>query len=156
MKIWDPVYWLTELTTVLSHCGTTSNVSFHCFQSSFSMIVSILEGGQKANQIFLPVLESASKAKKLRATLSIFERSRFFFNLPSFIMESIDLVQYPSPTNFSLISDMHSDRVDSTLPFGITKRENIFWKTGLANCYLLVQRRMTRLPFLNNNDRNEF
>ncbi len=66
---------------------------FPLFSEFFlSMMISILEGGQKANQIFLPVLESASKARKLRATLSIFERSRFFFNLPSFIMESIDLV----------------------------------------------------------------
>ncbi|KDR72646.1 hypothetical protein GALMADRAFT_73791 [Galerina marginata CBS 339.88] len=51
-------------------------------------------GAQKANQIFLPVLETASKAQKLRTTLSIFERSRFFFNLPSFIMESIDAGKY--------------------------------------------------------------
>jgi len=38
------------------------------------------------------VLESASKAQKLRTTLGVFERSKFFFNLPSFIMESIDAV----------------------------------------------------------------
>jgi exocyst complex component 2 len=50
------------------------------------------EGAQKANQIFLPVLETASKAQKLRTTLGVFERSKFFFNLPSFIMESIDAV----------------------------------------------------------------
>jgi exocyst complex component 2 len=43
---------------------------------------------QKANQVFLPVLETASKADKLGTTLSIFERSKFFFNLPSFIMDA--------------------------------------------------------------------
>ncbi|KAH9477696.1 Exocyst complex component SEC5A [Psilocybe cubensis] len=48
------------------------------------------DGARKANQIFLPALETVSKADKLRTTLSVFERSRFFFNLPSFIMESID------------------------------------------------------------------
>ena len=50
------------------------------------------EGAQKANQVFLPVLENASKAQKLRTTLGVFERSKFFFNLPSFIMESIEAV----------------------------------------------------------------
>ncbi|PPR03648.1 hypothetical protein CVT24_007762 [Panaeolus cyanescens] len=53
-----------------------------------------VEGVQKSNQIFLPVLENASKAQKLRTTLSIFDRSKFFFNLPSFIMESIDAGRY--------------------------------------------------------------
>ncbi|KAJ3969971.1 exocyst complex component sec5 [Lentinula raphanica] len=48
----------------------------------------------KANQVFLPVLENASKADKLRTTLGVFERSKFFFNLPSFIMESIEAGRY--------------------------------------------------------------
>lgn len=46
----------------------------------------------KANQVFLPVLENASKANKLRTTLSVFERSKFFFNLPGFIIESVEMV----------------------------------------------------------------
>ena len=46
----------------------------------------------KANQVFLPVLENASKANKLRTTLSVFERSKFFFNLPGFIIESVEAV----------------------------------------------------------------
>ena len=53
-----------------------------------------LEGTQKANQLFLPVLENASKAQKLRTTLGVFERSKFFFNLPSFIIESIEAVRF--------------------------------------------------------------
>jgi len=60
------------------------------------------EGAQKANQIFLPVLESASKAQKLRTTLGVFERSKFFFNLPSFIMESIDAVCICAPLPFGI------------------------------------------------------
>ncbi|KAF9068906.1 exocyst complex component Sec5-domain-containing protein [Rhodocollybia butyracea] len=48
----------------------------------------------KANQVFLPVLENASKADKLRTTLGVFERSKFFFNLPSFIFESIEAGRY--------------------------------------------------------------
>ncbi|KAK7046645.1 exocyst complex component SEC5 [Favolaschia claudopus] len=48
----------------------------------------------KADQVFLPVLENASKAHKLRTTLGIFERSKFFFNLPGFIIESIEAGRY--------------------------------------------------------------
>jgi exocyst complex component 2 len=46
----------------------------------------------KANQVFLPVLENSSKARKLRTTVGIFERSKFFFNLPGSIIESIEAV----------------------------------------------------------------
>ncbi|KAG6848631.1 hypothetical protein H0H93_015369 [Arthromyces matolae] len=48
----------------------------------------------KANQVFLPVLENAAKAQRLRTTLGVFERSKFFFNLPSFIMESVEAGRY--------------------------------------------------------------
>ncbi|THH00057.1 hypothetical protein EW026_g2443 [Hermanssonia centrifuga] len=47
-------------------------------------------GAQKADQVFLPVLENAMKTQKLRNTLSVFDRSRFFFNLPSSLRESIE------------------------------------------------------------------
>ncbi|GBE87410.1 exocyst complex component Sec5-domain-containing protein [Sparassis latifolia] len=49
---------------------------------------------QKADQVFLPVLENALKAQKLRTTLSVFERSKFFFNLPGSLIESIDSGRY--------------------------------------------------------------
>lgn len=48
----------------------------------------------KADQVFLPVLENAEKAAKLRSTLSVFERSKFFFNLPGSLMESIEAGRY--------------------------------------------------------------
>lgn len=51
------------------------------------------DGSQKADQVFLPVLENAAKAAKLRTTLGIFERSKFFFNLPNFIAESVEVVR---------------------------------------------------------------
>ena len=53
----------------------------------------LLVGAQKADQVFLPVLENALKAQKLRTTLGVFDRSRFFFNLPSSLMESIEAVR---------------------------------------------------------------
>ncbi|TFK41615.1 exocyst complex component Sec5-domain-containing protein [Crucibulum laeve] len=52
------------------------------------------QAARKANQVFLPVLENSSKAQKLRTTLGVFERSKFFFNLPSFIIESIEAGRY--------------------------------------------------------------
>jgi exocyst complex component 2 len=41
----------------------------------------------KADTVFLPVLENAEKASKLRSTLGVFERSKFFFNLPGSLLE---------------------------------------------------------------------
>ncbi|KAG2338040.1 hypothetical protein BDR05DRAFT_1044844 [Suillus weaverae] len=48
----------------------------------------------KANQVFLPILENSAKAQKLRTTLGIFERSKFFFSLPGFLVESIEAGRY--------------------------------------------------------------
>ncbi|KAG8987405.1 hypothetical protein FRB90_003364, partial [Tulasnella sp. 427] len=48
----------------------------------------------KADQVFLPVLENASKADKLRSTLSVFERSKFFFNLPGSLREAVEGRRY--------------------------------------------------------------
>lgn len=50
------------------------------------------EAAVKADQVFLPVLENASKASKVRSTLGVFERSKFFFNLPGALAEYIDQV----------------------------------------------------------------
>ena len=60
-------------------------------------------GAQKANQVFLPVLENASKASKLRTTLGVFDRSKFFFNLPGFLFESIEAVGSPNYSRARLI-----------------------------------------------------
>jgi exocyst complex component 2 len=46
----------------------------------------------KADQVFLPILENASKAQKVRSTLGVFERSKFFFNLPGSLQESFEAV----------------------------------------------------------------
>ncbi|KAG2106117.1 exocyst complex component Sec5-domain-containing protein [Suillus cothurnatus] len=48
----------------------------------------------KANQVFLPILENSAKAQKLRTTLGVFERSKFFFSLPGFLVESIEAGRY--------------------------------------------------------------
>lgn len=54
----------------------------------------IIAATSKADQVFLPVLENAEKAAKLRSTLGYFERSKFFFNLPGALMESIEAGRY--------------------------------------------------------------
>ncbi|KAI0284606.1 exocyst complex component Sec5-domain-containing protein [Russula aff. rugulosa BPL654] len=48
------------------------------------------QAAAKADQVFLPVLENASKAHKLRTTLGVFERSKFFFNLPASLIDIAD------------------------------------------------------------------
>jgi hypothetical protein len=60
----------------------------------------------KADQVFLPVLENASKAEKLRTTLGVFERSKFFFNLPGFLVESIEAVRHRFMPLLSRIEDV--------------------------------------------------
>lgn len=49
-------------------------------------------GAHRADQVFLPVLENAVKAQKLRSTLGVFEKSKFLFNLPGQLMESVNAV----------------------------------------------------------------
>ncbi|RYF49156.1 MAG: hypothetical protein EOO39_45960 [Cytophagaceae bacterium] len=52
--------------------------------------------GHRADQVFLPVLENAVKAQKLRSTLGVFEKSKFLFNLPGQLMDSINVVSFLS------------------------------------------------------------
>ncbi|KAE8268288.1 hypothetical protein A4X09_0g4054 [Tilletia walkeri] len=48
----------------------------------------------KADQVFTPLLENSLKALKLRSTLGVFERSKFFFNLPGTLSENIEAGRY--------------------------------------------------------------
>ncbi|CDS00803.1 related to Exocyst complex component Sec5 [Sporisorium scitamineum] len=48
----------------------------------------------KADQVFMPVLENNLKTIKLRSTLGVFERSKFFFNLPGSLCESVEMGRY--------------------------------------------------------------
>jgi exocyst complex component 2 len=63
----------------------------------------LADAAQKADQVFLPVLENASKAQKLRTTLTVFERSKFFFNLPSSLVECIQTVSNNLSINLTII-----------------------------------------------------
>jgi exocyst complex component 2 len=48
----------------------------------------------KANKLYGPVLERRSKADKIRIALSILEQWKFFFNLPSSLLDMIRRVSY--------------------------------------------------------------
>lgn len=80
------------------------------------------QAAQKANQVFLPVLENASRAQKLRTTLGVFERSKFFFNLPSFIIESVEAGRYDvAMRDYKKGKYMLESRSSQLLPVGISK-----------------------------------
>ncbi|EKM56994.1 uncharacterized protein PHACADRAFT_208160 [Phanerochaete carnosa HHB-10118-sp] len=79
-------------------------------------------GAQKADQVFLPVLENSLKAQKLRTTLGVFDRSRFFFNLPSSLMESIEVGRYEAALrDYKKGKFMMESRPGQLLPIGSTK-----------------------------------
>ncbi|PLW26487.1 hypothetical protein PCANC_22933 [Puccinia coronata f. sp. avenae] len=51
-------------------------------------------GTSKADQVYAPLLENRKKAERLRSTLGVFERSKFFFNLPGTLIEDIEAEKY--------------------------------------------------------------
>jgi exocyst complex component 2 len=70
----------------------------------------------KADQVFLPVVENASKAQKLRTTLGFFERSKFFFNLPGTLLDSITAVRAHFPIHlYYLIATWNQGRYDAAM-----------------------------------------
>ncbi|KAI0071274.1 hypothetical protein K474DRAFT_1776271 [Panus rudis PR-1116 ss-1] len=77
---------------------------------------------QKADQVFLPVLENATKAQKLRTTLGVFERSKFFFNLPGSLVESIEAGRYDAALrDYKKGKFLLESRPGQLLPIGSTK-----------------------------------
>ncbi|PSR78598.1 hypothetical protein PHLCEN_2v7345 [Hermanssonia centrifuga] len=79
-------------------------------------------GAQKADQVFLPVLENAMKTQKLRNTLSVFDRSRFFFNLPSSLRESIEAGRHEAALrDYKKGKFLLESRPGQLLPIGSTK-----------------------------------
>jgi len=55
---------------------------------------SVVEASFKADAVFRPVLENYVKSMKLRNTLGVFQRSRFFFNLPGSLQEHVEAGNY--------------------------------------------------------------
>lgn len=42
--------------------------------------------------MFQPILDARTKAERLKSTLGVFERSKFFFNLPGTLGEAVESV----------------------------------------------------------------
>ncbi|CDO75740.1 hypothetical protein BN946_scf184921.g16 [Trametes cinnabarina] len=77
---------------------------------------------QKADQVFLPVLENAMKAQKLRTTLGVFDRSKFFFNLPTSLIECIEAGRYEAAMrDYKKGKLLLETRPNQLLPVGTTK-----------------------------------
>ena len=108
-------------------------MSTHRPPSGFKSQFAPLATAQKADQVFLPVLENASKAQKLRSTLGVFERSKFFFNLPGSLMESIEAV---SPSLYSARNKyLISTRASMKPHYATTRKADFYWSHALNNCY---------------------
>lgn len=48
--------------------------------------------GTRAETVFQPIVEARTKAERLKSTLGVFERSKFFFNLPTTLGEAVEEV----------------------------------------------------------------
>lgn len=112
---------------------------------------------QKADQVFLPVLENAMKAQKLRTTLSVFDRSKFFFNLPSSLVECIEAVS----GNLAcvrmvelVVYAMHRGGMRQQCV--ITRRASSCSRLVLTSFYQSVRRRTVRHRDPPSNSRNGF
>lgn len=55
--------------------------------------MSLTVASQKADGVFQPILEARHKAERLRSTLGVFERNKFFFNLPGILRQAVDAVR---------------------------------------------------------------
>jgi len=62
-----------------------------------------LDASDKAEQLFGPVLTNRSKAEKIRSTLSVLEKYKYFFNLRSTIMDSIKQVFNKNKLSYKFI-----------------------------------------------------
>lgn len=47
----------------------------------------------RAETVFQPIVEARTKAERLKSTLGVFERSKFFFNLPTVLGEAVEEVK---------------------------------------------------------------
>ncbi|GAA5899347.1 exocyst subunit SEC5 [Sporobolomyces salmoneus] len=48
----------------------------------------------RAETVFQPILDARTKADRLKSTLGVFERSKFFFNLPNILGEAVEAGKY--------------------------------------------------------------
>ncbi|GAA6021966.1 hypothetical protein JCM8202_004357 [Rhodotorula sphaerocarpa] len=54
----------------------------------------VTAAGTRADTVFQPIVEARTKAERLKSTLGVFERSKFFFNLPTMLGEAVEAGRY--------------------------------------------------------------
>lgn len=59
----------------------------------------------RAETIFQPIVDARTKAERLKSTLGVFERSKFFFNLPTILGEAVEEVHRLLSQPFTHASD---------------------------------------------------
>ncbi|KAL8286277.1 hypothetical protein RQP46_004765 [Phenoliferia psychrophenolica] len=52
------------------------------------------QASSRADAVFQPILDARTKAERLKSTLGVFERSKFFFNLPGILGEAVEAGKY--------------------------------------------------------------
>ncbi|GAA5845225.1 hypothetical protein JCM3766R1_003363 [Sporobolomyces carnicolor] len=52
------------------------------------------QASSRAETVFQPILDARTKAERLKSTLGVFERSKFFFNLPNILGEAVEAGKY--------------------------------------------------------------
>lgn len=60
--------------------------------SGVVLLMSTIEASTRADSVYTPILDAAMKATRLRSTLTVFERNKFFFNLPGALLQAIEIV----------------------------------------------------------------
>lgn len=63
--------------------------------------------GTRAETVFQPIVEARTKAERLKSTLGVFERSKFFFNLPTVLGEAVEEVSFKD--SHALVGPLDTD-----------------------------------------------
>ncbi|BGP36516.1 Exocyst complex component S5 [Rhodotorula kratochvilovae] len=59
-----------------------------------SMRDTLKTASSRAETVFQPIVDARTKAERLKSTLGVFERSKFFFNLPTILGEAVEEGRY--------------------------------------------------------------
>ena len=86
----------------------------------------------RANAVFQPILDARTKAERLRSTLGVFERSKFFFNLPGILGEAVEAVSPVSSQSLDVADGSH--RGSTTLHSSRTRKVDTFSALDQPNC----------------------
>jgi exocyst complex component 2 len=85
--------WRQKKTTASNQCETSSSVRLSSLRALTSTHLVVTEAQMRADTVFMPILDARTKAERLKSTLGVFERSKFFFNLPGILGEAVEAVR---------------------------------------------------------------